>query len=69
MHWWRFLAWNAAGGVAWATLVGLVAYFLGDAAASALGTYGLVAGGGVVLLTVVGFLIVRRLERRVMDDE
>lgn len=69
MHWWRFLAWNAAGGMAWATLVGLVAYFLGDAAASALGTYGLVAGGGVVLLTVVGFLIVRRLERRVMDDE
>jgi len=69
MHWWRFLAWNAAGGVAWATLVGLVAYYLGDAAATALGTYGLIAGGGVVVLTVAGFLIVKRLERRVMGDE
>jgi len=23
MHWWRFLFWNAAGGIAWATAVGL----------------------------------------------
>ena len=69
MQWWRFLAWNAAGGVVWATVVGLVAYFLGDAAASALGTYGLIAGGGLILLTVAGFLIVRRLEKRVMGDE
>jgi membrane protein DedA with SNARE-associated domain len=69
MHWWRFFAWNAAGGIAWATLVGLVAYFLGDAAASALGSYGLFAGAGLAVLTVAGFFIVRRLEKRVMEDE
>lgn len=69
MQWWRFLAWNAAGGLVWATLVGLVAYYLGDAAASALGTYGLVAGGGVILLTAAGFLIVKRVEKRVLDDD
>ena len=69
MHWWRFFGWNAAGGVAWAALVGLVAYYLGDAAASALGKYGLIAGGGVIVLTVAGFLLVKRLEQRVMDDE
>jgi len=26
MEWWRFLFWNAAGGICWATLVGLVAF-------------------------------------------
>jgi membrane protein DedA with SNARE-associated domain len=69
MHWWRFFAWNAAGGLVWATLVGLVSYYLGDAAASALSRYGLFAAGGVVLITVVGLLIVRRLEKRVLGDE
>jgi membrane protein DedA with SNARE-associated domain len=68
MHWWRFLAWNAAGGIVWATLVGLVSYLVGSAAAKAIGTYGAVAAGGTVLLTVAGFLLVRRLERRVTDD-
>jgi membrane protein DedA with SNARE-associated domain len=48
MDWWRFLAWNAAGGVVWATLIGLISYYLGDAAASALGRYGLLAAGGVL---------------------
>src|SRR5215475_12003683 len=59
MPWWRFLAWNAAGGIAWATLVGLVSYFVGSAAARAIGTYGLIAAGGTLLLAGVGFLVVR----------
>jgi membrane protein DedA with SNARE-associated domain len=69
MHWWRFLAWNAAGGIVWATAVALVSYYLGDAAASAFGRYGLYAAGGVVLITALGFLIVRRLENRVVEEE
>ena len=69
MHWWRFLAWNAAGGIVWATGVSLLAYFLGDAAADALGRYGLIAAGGAVVLTALGFLVVRRIERRVLDEE
>jgi membrane protein DedA with SNARE-associated domain len=69
MHWWRFLAWNAAGGFVWATAVALVSYYLGDAAASAFGRYGLYAAGGVVLITALGFLIVRRLEKRVVEEE
>jgi membrane protein DedA with SNARE-associated domain len=69
MHWWRFLAWNAAGGIVWATGVGLLAYYLGDAAAKAIGRYGLYAAGGTVILTAIGFLIVRRIERRVVRDE
>jgi membrane protein DedA with SNARE-associated domain len=60
MPWWKFLLWNAAGGIAWATSIGLVAYYAGKAAADAINRYGLyavavvavlvaVAGGGVYL--------------------
>jgi membrane protein DedA with SNARE-associated domain len=69
MHWWRFFAWNAAGGIVWATLFGLIAYFLGDAAAQAIGRYGLYAAGGVLVLAALGYLVVKRLERRVVHED
>jgi membrane protein DedA with SNARE-associated domain len=69
MHWWRFLMWNAFGGIVWATGVSLISYYLGDAAAQAFSRYGLYAAGGAILLSGIGFLIVRRLEKRVLDDE
>lgn len=69
MNAWRFFAWNAAGGIVWATLVGLIAYYLGDAAASAIGTYGLIAAGAGVLLTAIGYLVVRWIERRVVEED
>ena len=69
MRWWRFLAWNAAGGIVWATGVSLISYYLGDAAAQAIGRYGLFAAGGAVLLTALGFLVVKQLEKRVLDEE
>jgi membrane protein DedA with SNARE-associated domain/pimeloyl-ACP methyl ester carboxylesterase len=69
MNWWRFLFWNAAGGIVWATTVGLISYYLGEAAARAIEKYGLYAGGGVVLLAVVGFVIAQRIERRVVESD
>jgi membrane-associated protein len=54
MAWWRFLAWNAAGGIVWATAVGLVAYYLGHAAADLIARYGLIGAGVVVVLAVAG---------------
>jgi len=67
MTWWRFFLWNAAGGIAWATLVGLLAYYFGRAAADAIGKYGLlgaVAAVAVGLLVVIGLrLWHRRMER------
>jgi len=69
MHWWRFLGWNAAGGFVWATSVSMISYYLGDAAASAFSRYGLYAAGGAILFSVLGFLVVRRLERRVLREE
>jgi len=69
MHWWKFLGWNAAGGIVWATGVGLIAYFLGDTAAKAIERYGLYAAGGAILFAVLGYLVVRWLERRMIDEE
>ncbi len=69
MRWWRFLGWNAAGGIVWATAVGLIAYLAGDAAAAALNRYGLYAAGGAIVLTAAGYFVVRRLERRVLDED
>jgi membrane protein DedA with SNARE-associated domain len=68
MQWWRFLFWNAVGGIAWATAVGLTSYYGGQAAASAIQRYGLYAAALVVVAVVVGWLGVRyargRVERR-----
>jgi membrane protein DedA with SNARE-associated domain len=68
MPWWRFLFWNAAGGIAWAALVGLVAYYGGKAAADAIQRYGAFAAAGLVALVLLGWLALhiarRRLERR-----
>jgi len=65
MHWWRFLFWNAAGGIAWATAVGLTSYYAGQAAASAIQRYGLYAGAAVVVVVIAGWLGVRYAHRRV----
>lgn len=62
MPWPRFLFWNALGGVAWATSVGVAAYFLGKAAAAVLGAGGL-ALLGLIIVSSIGTLVVRRLRR------
>jgi membrane protein DedA with SNARE-associated domain len=68
MPWWKFFVWNAAGGIAWATLVGLVAYYGGKAAADAIGRYGLyglgVLAGVVVIASGVFYLLRRRVAKR-----
>jgi membrane protein DedA with SNARE-associated domain len=68
MPWWRFLFWNAMGGIIWATAVGLVAYYGGQAAADAIARYGLYAAAAVVVIVVLGALGLhfarRRLEER-----
>ena len=69
MHWWLFFAWNAAGGICWAIAVGLVAYFAGQAAAEAIGRYGLIAGAAIVVLLVVGAVVFRFIRRRMLGAE
>jgi membrane protein DedA with SNARE-associated domain len=69
MEWWRFFFWNAAGGICWALLVGLVAYYAGQAAADAIDRYGRYAAVAIVALLVVGFFVVRFLRRRMLRAE
>ena len=69
MPWWRFLAFNAAGGILWATLVGLVSYYSGKAAAHAIQTYGLYAAGVIAVVVVAFFLGLRWWERRMVANE
>jgi membrane protein DedA with SNARE-associated domain len=65
MSWWRFLFWNAAGGIVWATSFGLLAYYSGRAAAGAIQRYGLYAAAAVAIAIALVWLTVRRARQRV----
>jgi membrane-associated protein len=63
MSWWRFLFWNALGGIVWAVAVGLVSFYAGKAAADAItryGVYGGIAIGVVIVLAIAAVHVVRR---------
>jgi len=68
MPWGRFVFYNAIGGILWATSIGLVAYYFGNAAIDAVEKYGLIAVGVIATLAVLGFFghrwFRRRMERR-----
>jgi membrane protein DedA with SNARE-associated domain len=69
MPWWRFLLWNAAGGICWALLVGLVAYYVGHAAANAIGKYGLIGGAVLIALVLIAALGLHFWKRRLLRAE
>jgi membrane protein DedA with SNARE-associated domain len=65
MHWRRFVVFNAAGGVAWALIYGLLGYLLGGspllpAILHILGVGGLVLLGIVIVALVIGYIVWRR---------
>ncbi len=64
MRWRSFFFWNALGGVCWATAIGLLAYFLGNAAGNAIETFGIYGLVAVVVAIVGGFVAHRRHRRR-----
>jgi membrane protein DedA with SNARE-associated domain len=64
MPWWRFFLWNAAGGIVWATGVGLLAYYFGRAAADAVQTYGIYAVVAIVVAAVLVFVVMRVVKKR-----
>ena len=59
MAWPTFVFWNALGGVAWATSVGLLAYYLGPAAERIVKVTGL-AGIAVAIAIAAAYLLWRR---------
>jgi membrane protein DedA with SNARE-associated domain len=64
MPWLRFLAYNAAGGILWATSYGLAAYWFGQAAVDAVEKYGFFAVIVFVGIAILGYLGHRILTRR-----
>ena len=69
MHWWLFFLWNAAGGIVWAALVGLVAYYVGHAATDAIDRYGLWVGAGLVVVLAIVWLAVHVWKKRMLRAE
>ena len=68
MPWSRFLVFNAAGGIVWASLYGTGGYLLGDNVHRLTGTVGTVAVVLAALAIVAAFLYLRRNERRLADE-
>jgi membrane protein DedA with SNARE-associated domain len=64
MEWRKFLVWNAAGGIVWATGVALLSYWAGKAVAEAFNRYGLYVVVALVPLAIIGFFALRRWNRR-----
>jgi membrane protein DedA with SNARE-associated domain len=65
MPWWRFLFWNASGGIVWATSVALAAFYGGKAVADAIERYGLYAAGALVVLLAGGWFVLHVVKKRV----
>ena len=64
MPWWRFLVWNALGGIVWATGVGLLSYYAGRAVADAVARYGAYGGAGIAVVVVLAFVGIHLWRRR-----
>lgn len=68
MSWLRFLAFNAAGGIAWATIYGVGAYLLGQQISRVLGPVGMALLAAAVVLLIVGFIFLRKHEARLKAE-
>src|SRR5579859_3261911 len=64
MPWHTFVLWNALGGICWATLYGLVIYYAGNSAKTALETFGIYGLVAALLAIVSAYLMGRRYRRR-----
>jgi membrane protein DedA with SNARE-associated domain len=64
MRWRTFFVWNAAGGICWATSVGLAAYFGGKAVEGVVAKVGLYGGSAVVAALLIAVFIHRRRAHR-----
>jgi membrane protein DedA with SNARE-associated domain len=68
MHWRRFLGFNAAGGIVWATIYGIAYYYFGSALKGAQTGVDVGLGVAAVLVFVGGFVLLRRKERQLGEQ-
>jgi membrane-associated protein len=64
-----FFFWNALGGITWGITYGLAGYFGGTAAANVLSRAGLVGAAVIVAVLVIGYVLVKRRERRMTHSD
>ncbi|HST54574.1 MAG TPA: DedA family protein [Solirubrobacteraceae bacterium] len=67
MPWRSFAFWNASGGICWALSIGLLGYFLGHSAGSAIQTFGLFGLAAVLLAVGSGLVLHRRHKRQQLE--
>ncbi|MFY9581096.1 MAG: DedA family protein [Gaiellaceae bacterium] len=65
MTWWRFLSWNAAGGIVWAIGIGLLAFYAGKAVADSIARYGVYGGIAIGVVIVLAVAAIHFWRRRV----
>lgn len=68
VRWQPFLVCNAAGGIVWATLMGLGGYVLGHNVERVEGPVGTALVVLAVLVIIVGLVYLRRNEKRLADE-
>jgi membrane protein DedA with SNARE-associated domain len=68
MSWWKFLFWNAAGGIVWAVGVGLIAYYAGRAVSDTIARYGVYGGIGIGLIIVLVIAALHLWRRRLVEE-
>ena len=68
MPWPRFLIFNAAGGIIWATLFGLGGYILGDSVHRVAGPFGTVGAVLAAIVIIVSLILLGRNEKRLEDE-
>ncbi len=67
MPWWRFLIFNAAGGIIWASIFGIGAYYLGHEIERLGRPIGVAIAVVAVIIVVAAVIIVRRSESRLEE--
>ena len=68
MAWWRFTFWNALGGIVWATAVSLIAYWAGAQVIDAFSRYGVYAVVVLIGIVSIGYIVVRVVRKRVIEE-
>ncbi len=68
LSWRRFLVYNAAAGVVWATVFGLGGYLLGDNVHRLGGPLGVAGAAGALIAVGAGLVFLRRNEHRLAED-
>jgi membrane protein DedA with SNARE-associated domain len=68
MAWWRFLFYNAAGGIIWTALYGSAAYYFGDQLHLLKRSTGFAIAAATVVAIIVALILLRRYESHLEDE-